>query len=261
MQRVAMDGPVALGELSDELCLSILEYLPASALKRLSETSRRFYNLSIPVMYHTIDLGIHYFEPVYIVDKPYLTKRQPANWKDILIKQHLFINLMLREPQYASLVRSFTWNLGFSRAEVCLQAEFRERVIWLPEKVYAMFSLLDRATSIDIDMGPWHSESLASIPLSRRPLLFPDARHIRLGGKMHYALASAILHGSDKAPLSSLSLNNVQEGGLLASGENFHMGIKVDGFVRSWRDLDTFKENWPEGCLPIQVKPGNMRRC
>lgn len=262
MQRI-IDEPVTLGELSDELCLLIFRYLPASTLKKLSETSRRFYGLSIELMYHTIDLSIHHLEPVYIINEHHFVDRLAADFKDIVVKQHLFIKQMLRKPQYASLVRSFTWttSIGSGYLREPFPGEFRgENALWLAEKVYAVFSLLDRATSIDIDTGPDHVESLDLIPLSPRPSLFPNARHIQLGGKMHYALASAILHGSKKAPLSSLTLNNVQEGGLLASGENYDMGHRSRGAVRRSAALSTVDEDWPEGFLPKEVGPGNMRR-
>ncbi len=84
---------------------------------------------------------------------------------------------------------------------------------WIIEDTYQVFALLNRAIHIDLDTGPIHAERSIAVPS-----LFPSARYICLGGKMHYALASAILHGSNKAPLISLSLNNVQEGGLFASG-------------------------------------------
>ncbi len=61
---------------------------------------------------------------------------------------------------------------------------------------------------------------------------------------MHYALASAILHGPDKAPLYSLTLNNVLEGGLLRTNEAF----------RFWRSL-------PDGGHRIYSYDSDITEC
>lgn len=116
-----------------------------------------------------------------------------------------------------------------------------------------MFSLLNNATEIDIDGGTLHRELVSSIIVPHMASCFPAAQRIRIGGKMHYALASCILHGVEKAPIISLDLNNIQEGGLLSTGLN----VEVQ---RSALHFFFFKEDWPSGCYPRQVVSGNMRR-
>jgi hypothetical protein len=120
---------------------------------------------------------------------------------------------------------------------------------WPAPKEYDMFALLNNATKIDIDTGRDLHDTLRKLGLDRHPSLFPAARQIRLGGKMHYAFASAVLHGPGKAQLFSLDLNNVQEGGHLASGKNYYL-----------HSNETLREDWPENSAPREVGPGCMRR-
>lgn len=119
-----------------------------------------------------------------------------------------------------------------------------------------MFALLDRAITIDIDTGNRY-------PDPRPPFasLFPFAQHIRLEGKMHYALVSAILHGPDKAPLYSLTLDNVLEEGLLRATTAFRFSHTIsNGGGWAHNDPSDITEDGPEDSLPMQVAPGCMQR-
>src|SRR4051812_20344575 len=101
-----MDGPAAFGKLSNELCISIFEQLPHSALHHASQTCRRFHMLCIPILFHTIDLSIHNYEPRPKEYHPHLVERWPDNLREVIINQYLFINLLLRKQEYARLVRN-----------------------------------------------------------------------------------------------------------------------------------------------------------
>lgn len=259
-----MDEASTFAKLSNELCISIFGHLPKSALKIASQVSWRFHELCIPILYHTIDLSFHNYEPV-----PQMTtnspgfSRWPTNMQSIQVTQDLFILQLLKKPQYARFVRDFTWTLGIQYCAPVAGGCNRDTGLWprLSKEVYDMLALLDRATRIDIDGGPYHFNSLELLGLTTHPSLFQGARNIRIGGKMHYALASAILHGEGKAPLTSLEINNLQEGGLLSTGENFSLRVYRHGSERrEYVDLSTFVEDWPLDSVPRQVGPGIMRR-
>lgn len=87
-----------------------------------------------------------------------------------------------------------------------------------PENVYTLFRALEQATYVDIDGGSIHPYPSISLPP-----LFSNARKLRVGGQMHYALSSAILHGPQKAPLESLSIHSLHERGRFRSGQNYRV--------------------------------------
>lgn len=106
-------------------------------------------------------------------------------------------------------------------------------------------------------LGPWnkpHTSILMVVihlyPSISLPPLFPSARKLRVSEQMHYALASAILHGPHKAPLESLSIHSLHERGRFRSGQNY---------TESSENIP-LEEDWPENSHPIQVGPGTMRR-
>ncbi|KAF4630431.1 hypothetical protein G7Y89_g7709 [Cudoniella acicularis] len=108
-----------------------------------------------------------------------------------------------------------------------------------------------------VGTGPNHTASINSIVQDPPLNLFPNARRITLGGTMHYAFASTILHGPNKAPLHSLTLDKVQEGGLLSSGDNCRPLPYCSKGIILRRN---FVEDWPQDELPKQVMGGSMRR-
>lgn len=171
-------------------------------------------------------------------------------------------------PEYGEYVCSFTWSMMGTHLELYQYLPdflHGKRPLWKLEDNYDMFACLRKVKYIDIFT---HSRHIA--PCVELPSLFPMATHITLSRKMHYAVATAILHGPNKPDLISLSLNNVQEGGLVrergrTSGENFRWWGK--GVLNLYctdqsraLEMTYFEESWPEGCLPIQVKPSCMRR-
>jgi hypothetical protein len=231
---------------SEELWIIILASLPKSDLKRLCRVSKHLHALIIPILYQVIDLSIHHLEAMPSSD-PRIAR--------IHAQQFLFVSQVLLKPEFGSYVQSFTWTMSLYMRRQLPEWIKDKRVLWTVEDTYRMFSLLYKARHVDLDTGAKHVERVPVLPS-----LFPSATSIRLGGKMHFALATAILHGANKASLTSLSLNNVQEGGLLSSGANFlnHMPTRFNPNGKV--DFATFRENWPKDSLPVQVAPGSMRR-
>jgi hypothetical protein len=78
-----------------------------------------------------------------------------------------------------------------------------------------MFALLKNVSTLEIDGGDKHP-----YPVLEINNLSQKTRRISLSGKMHYKLASIILHGERKAHLVKLSLDNLQGGGIYRTGEN-----------------------------------------
>ncbi|KAF4626443.1 hypothetical protein G7Y89_g11717 [Cudoniella acicularis] len=200
----------------DELWISILEHLPKSSLLRVSRASRRFRDLSVPLLYRNVDLSLHDHEPYAVVYGNYSPSEpfrghgpSKDDFRRTLQKQCRFNLQLLRKPEYGAYVRSFKWTLGLennhSPQNILLPSWIEGgRFQWDPKRVYKIFNLLDHVLSIDIggtstryyhfpDVGP----------------LFPRAREIRLRGNMDYKLAWDILHGEDKASIVSLSLHDL----------------------------------------------------
>jgi hypothetical protein len=118
-----------------------------------------------------------------------------------------------------------------------------------------MFYFLQNVTKVDIDGGR------TSLPvLSHSASFFPNAHHVRLGGLMQWSLASAILHGKNKASLKSLTLYNLIERGQLRDGSPYAYRVHRRSRGPPKLPLKDVNEDWPEGSSPIQVRPGCMRR-
>jgi hypothetical protein len=79
-----------------------------------------------------------------------------------------------------------------------------------------MFAFLKNVSTLEIDAGDKHT-----YPVPEINDLFPKASSIRLRQTMHYKLASIILHGEGKATLAMLSLDNLHEGGIYRTWENY----------------------------------------
>lgn len=237
-------NPVLL--VPSELWLLISHQLPIPARKNLAQASKHFHRICLPLLYQSVDLSVHHFRPE-TNEKNFIVKRWPDNLQETLGRQSLFMRQLLENPQYAQMVHSFTWTMGLHR--ISALPDWAEEDGSSPfhnlENVYTLFQTLEQATHVDVDGGPIHPYPSISLPP-----LFPNARKLRVGGQMHYSLASAILHGPHKAPLESLSIYSLHERGRLRSGQNF---TESD-------DAPPLEEDWPEDSLPIQVGPGTMRR-
>lgn len=242
-------GSTSLDGLSAELLIMISEYLSNPDLKATSLCNHRLHNVGIRQLYRTIDLSWHHRDP-----KPFTSTPEYARLRG---EQYRFAKQTHEKPEYAKLVTTIIWTItphepwGLSMPKGVLQKEYQ----WTPKAVIDMFSRLSNVIRVDIDTGGGHL--LPSIPI---PPLFPNAQFIRLGGKMHFEFASAILHGPGKSHLKSLTLNNVQEGGRLASGENFRYKLWPENEYPKMFDPTELSEIWPWDVLPIQVWPGGMRR-
>ncbi len=217
----------------------VLELLPKPALKKTSQASHYMHTLSIPILFRFIDISV---KPTIDIYNPGCPRSWLTNIYDTFVNQWRFAQQLLRKPGYASYVRSFTWTMDIEKLQRPFGWIDDRRVVWEPKMDSLMFALLEKATAIDIDTGNRHPD-----PLSPLQPLFPSAQHIRLGGKMHHALASAILHGPDKAPLHSLTLNNVLERGLLRAKTAFRFLYAVrNGVGLSCNDPFNVTEDWPK---------------
>ncbi|KAJ5155218.1 hypothetical protein N7492_008021 [Penicillium capsulatum] len=234
--------------LSTEIWLSIMMVLDQPSLKALTEVSKDLYALSAPILYSNIDLSIH--------NPPRSTTEDGRETAPIIFgRQNLFMQQLRARPELAVWVRSFTWTMGLHR--ICelpawSQKEGKPSLILQRENIYTLYQSLRDVIRVDISGGDVHD-----YPYQSLPPLFPKASHIRLSGQMHYALASAILHGP-RAPLKCLSLTNLLEAGCLRGGRNFQ--LQYDPRFKYRPRLLPVEEIWADDGNPVQVVPGEMTR-
>lgn len=242
--------------LSRDLWLLILEELPISALLRpMSLVSREFHDLCMSVLYRSVDVGLHHYRRV---DRPgcypFEIAHEGHHCPERGGRQHCrFVRQLLRTPEYGVHTRVFIWTMDAShtaRSEMSLETEFKQ-----VSNQLRMFSFLQNVTRVDIDGGR------NSLPvLSHSASLFPKAHHIRLGGLMQWSLASAILHGEEKAPLVSLTLYNLIERGQLRNDSPYAHRVHRRSRGPPQLPFQDIEEDWPAASPPLQVRPGCVRR-
>ena len=238
--------------LSNEILLMTFELLPKMTLRKVSQVCRNFHDMATPILFRAIDLSIY---PIIDLDN----RQQPSHWpifaQWILVLQWRFAKQIALNPVYASFVRTFKWTMGLEHHFECHDRGIKEDFDL--NLIYFMFTNLTKATHINIDTGCRLPEAIPQLPA-----LFPAAKHINLGGKMHYTLATSILHGESKTSLISLTLDNIVEGGLIYDPEtkqSVRFLRSEASFARS-QHCFAFKEMWPANRPPKQILPGPMRR-
>ncbi|KAF2873617.1 hypothetical protein BDV95DRAFT_605106 [Massariosphaeria phaeospora] len=242
--------------LGKDVWLMILECLPASTLtKTMALASHGFHDLCMSIIFRHVDINLHH----YRIRDEYLSLQYPSgHWQPEQVgrKHCRFVRQLLKTPEYGVHARSFTWTMdvvSLVRRNVSLADEWQQASNQL-----RMFELMQNVTSVDIDAGCSHCLPV----LAHSTSLFPKATDIRLGGVMHWSIASAILHGEDKAPLKSLVLYSLIEGGHFYDGSPFSHGIYRHRQNLPNTHAEDIEEDWQEGehIAPIQVRPGCMRR-
>lgn len=93
--------PVLL--LSSELWRLISDQLPIPTRKNLAEVSKHFHSIWNPLLYKSVDLSAHHFQPTTDEDN-FTVKRWPDNLQEILGRQSLFMRQLLQNPQYDQMV-------------------------------------------------------------------------------------------------------------------------------------------------------------
>lgn len=205
--------------------------------------------MAIPILFRAIDLSVY---PIIDLHD----RQRPSHWpvfaQQILVLQWRFAKQIALRPSYASFVRTFNWTMGLEHHFDCCDRGITEAFDLT--LIYSMFTHLTKTTHINIDTG---SRLPKGIP--RLPTLFPATQHIHLGGRMHYTLASSILHGDSEVPLISLTLDNIVEGGLIYDPET-KQSSSPQHYASDRIPSYTTEEIWPANGPPKQVLPGSMRR-
>ncbi|KAF2444031.1 hypothetical protein P171DRAFT_485499 [Karstenula rhodostoma CBS 690.94] len=249
-------GTAHANSLSRDMWLLILEELPVSILLRpMSLVSKDFRDLCMSILYRKVDISLHHYrrEDVYGWYPPE-TAYEGHHRPERVSRQHCrFVRQLLKTPEYGNHIRLFSWTMDanhVTRSDLTLENECKHASNQL-----RMFRFLQNVTKVDIDGGR------TSLPvLSHSASFFPNAHHVRLGGLMQWSLASAILHGKDKAPLQSLTIYNLLECGHLHDGSPYAHRIHRRSRGQPELDFKDMEESWPEDSPPIQVRPGCMRR-
>lgn len=238
-----------LERLTDELCLVVFEQMSIHKLSMVARTSKRMRALCIPILYSTVDISWHNrglvqsfmwppYEYMMWADTLYATAKR---WFHVVQRQMQFLKAILENPGYARFVRDFTWTLHFVE-----WTKFK----WPGSETYKVLEMLTEVRRLDLAF--MYSESDPH-RYPDPPSLFPKARHVRLLGKAHYPLVTAILHG-EKAQLTSLCLDNLQDEGRTEDGRPFNRLSTTE------TSLDSLHERWPEDGSRDVVLPGPMRR-
>ena len=255
-----------LAKVADEIWVSILAHLPKSSLLKTSRTSKRLRTLSIPLLYNEVDMSLHDHEPYKLnfadngTSQPWTTYGPSED--DIqrtLKKQCRLILQLLRRREYGAYVRSFRWTMGLEIHHRLLPRWLEGGSFqWDSDQVYKVFSLLDQTLSVDIGGGTIHN-----YPPLLVGSLFPRARNIRLRGNLHYKLAWDILSGENKAALTSLSLHDLQAGGMFSPGEDFPLEMNNHAdpscLIPRWENTGRPK-GYQSGREEDLTGPANMRR-
>ncbi|KAK4695696.1 hypothetical protein P7C71_g2101, partial [Lecanoromycetidae sp. Uapishka_2] len=242
--------PARKAPLSNDLWFAVFKTLSKSSLRTTLQVNKEFYDLALPILYHTVDFSAKPIIDIYGVTPRFWSPKRSIN--ALHIRQWRFAQQILRKPFYGSLVRSFAWTMGF---------ENREHLVYLIDErwddtvIYKMFSHLILATHITIDTSATAPKTIPNLPA-----LFPSATHLHLGGKTTYAFASSILHNPTTNPLHSLTLENVIEGGLIQDPTSKESRLINRSDTDARERLIHLPENWPPKSLPLQVRPGSMRR-
>ena len=158
-----------------------------------------------------------------------------GRWPYVIQRQAQVVRAILENPDYARFVKEFSWTLQFVVSD---------RQDWPYNEMLTEVRRVDLAFRYS-ETDPHRYPDTQS--------LFPKATHLRLVGKTHYSIVTAILHG-EKAKLMSLCLNNLQDEGQLENGSPFS-----SRFFRE-TPLDMLHERWPVDERRGVVLPGPMRR-
>jgi hypothetical protein len=96
------------GGLAKELWVKVFESVADQCLTTTAQVSKLFHTLSIPRMYETINFDIPNYQRAMFEYAEY-QQPLPENVQFALVQQYRFKKALLRNPEYGSHIRSFTW--------------------------------------------------------------------------------------------------------------------------------------------------------
>jgi hypothetical protein len=166
--------------LSVEMHLAILEHLPHDSLAKIARTCTHFHNITIPLIYHTIDLSSHN-------SGRQLGQIRPCLQDTLRTQQYLFTQQIFSKPEYGHYVTSLTWTTHRN-----LYGDYKpggaKKTL---SDTLDLFAMLKEVTYLDLGS---HRELEFRWHYQRIPALFPKAKQIVLNGDKapHYSLS--ILH-------------------------------------------------------------------
>jgi hypothetical protein len=110
--------PTHHATLSEDVMFLVFKALPKSSLRTVSQVSKAFHDLALPVLYHTVDFSAKPVIDIHGVVPRYWTPRRSIN--ALQVRQWRFAQQIVRKPSYGTLVRSCAWTMGFeNRMHLC----------------------------------------------------------------------------------------------------------------------------------------------
>jgi hypothetical protein len=177
--------------LSAEIHLEILEHLPKDSLAKVASTCTYFHSITVPLIYHTIDLSIHNSgQQIGQIDDRH---------RGVIGSRQLFFKQIICKPEYAHYVKSLTWTIHLEDSDTTGPTTKLEETQL--EEIFRMFAMLKEVTHVDLHIHSWYRWYYPRI-LS----LFPKAKQIVLNGEIPRHLCLSILHGKWHAGYLRLSI-------------------------------------------------------
>ncbi|MCJ1363452.1 hypothetical protein MMC16_002559 [Acarospora aff. strigata] len=231
-------------KLPQEIQQEVMRQSDKADLLNLNRASLITHDLSLPLLFHTVDISVHNFKgrvpqpvpPDVEADHPH---RLPAKLDLALFpRQQCFIRTLVEQPQRGACVKSFTWTImTVPESESKTGSGYVDH--WRDEVVWRAFQTLTSLRSVDVCFLAHERE--IDIP----PPLFCSASSVRLVGVASYRLATAVLHSVNPSKLTSLALDNLQDLGQTNDGEDVIPGSELSKFPETFNPDGTFRCRHP----------------
>jgi hypothetical protein len=234
-----------LVELPRELLISLFELCDHATLCSVAQVSKAMRKLSVPLLYHEIDLSTHNRGVIRYTDRVVSTELyadgdpQPFpndSFKQKVAKrQGMFLSTMSEHREYAPWVQRLTWTLLFGPVQdddhdgvqtTCdMDVQTTCDMEWdgplqFPETT--TWDVLESLTNVRyLDFASLHYRMTKPEVRNCPPVLFPNATTVRLLGWMNKELATAIV-SSNMNQLEHLAIDDVQHWGQHPDGEPWY---------------------------------------
>jgi hypothetical protein len=234
-------------DLNNDVWAIIVEFLSPSTLKELCCVSRRFNSIAIPALYRDVNLTIPTEDPCSGVNilLPIITA---------CVQQRRFLRTILANPKHASYVRKFKWTLKSptrTRTAEWINDEERTNP---HQQAYSVFEILSNVQTLDLNMHI-DPKDFSAHQQTSLPSLFPRATSINLSGIAPPSLITAILSGTGKKYLTSLTLSTLFE---TPTHPSLNLNDPIPGF---WLTQNNLKPPGPGNILGHLSSPDLLARC
>lgn len=228
-----------LYSLSRELFDIVLSSCGRAELIALARSSKELRDLTLPSIYHTVDLSVHNTvskagESFWRMhpngdprEAPIDDDSQEWEYEDryplclpilepLAARQQSFLNALLHNPGLGAYVRIFVWTIRCNWDPAGLQEAppFRLRYFKAIEPDTRICEVFRHLTNVqNLDLCSLHDSRDNGYLCNPREKLFSAVTELRLGGLMYHSLVDSILNSINMPKLQSLDLNALQDQG------------------------------------------------